>query len=672
MPLDWIRPDGSLALFSWGQTDAWDELTGPEWMAHLVGTLDHTAEPVAGIPGPAAHLIAGMRLTAAEYWRTAVQSNTLAVEGAAIYYDAGRLYAVTAGQCRLFRARGRHEIFLTEPAYSTSDSGLADHPAGAVMEQILWAQDLPRPGDVYLLAVGVESEPPQGIKEFLLESAADPAQALKYCRGILFAGIPAALEPGTTRLRDQVFRESSQRASEAIIQEKLTTRPVPPAAPQPSSEPVASVPEFQAPPDPLQNFPLPRPAAATAAAPEPPHAAAPPRIPATPTVPRTPEPEAEPAMAGASLGETRSRGWQRMAGVAALAILIGTIALLSLNRSGGLFRRAPWSTGLLSVASEPTGARVTVDGKDIGQSPLQFKLNPGKHTVEARLGDLGVDRMVFDLRPGDEARYHPKFAGEVSIANQRPGLAVYGQLDGSMADSLPVVWKDVPAGRHLVSFSGPGVLPWTAEVRVLSGQVTVYEAVPQATTNAGEVEVSSTLMTDRGATPGRGDAIRVDSRPAGRTPLKISLEAGAHSVRVDHTGFEPQIQIVDLKAGQTRYVKAEFDGAARARVDVAPPFGSPAVPLIAATFKAAHNETLHELRLYYAGPGDVVFVRRVMTQLDKARPVFAAPLPPLDDAHPQWRYYVLAIDSDFNEVPSEVLVYGKDFRPARRVASNNN
>src|SRR2546421_17021 len=82
------------------------EALGREWLAHLGATLDPNAPPVAGIPGPAAHLIAGFRLLASESWCANAPGASLSVSAAALCHDAGRLYAVTAGRCRLFRARG--------------------------------------------------------------------------------------------------------------------------------------------------------------------------------------------------------------------------------------------------------------------------------------------------------------------------------------------------------------------------------------------------------------------------------------------------------------------------------------------------------------------------------------------------------------------------------------
>jgi len=282
--------------------------------------------------------------------------------------------------------------------------------------------------------------------------------------------------------------------------------------------------------------------------------------------------------------------------------------------------------------------------------------------VEARLGDLGVDRENFTLKPGEEANFHPRFVGEVNLTNARPGMQVYAQLDGAQPDSVPLVWKEVTAGRHIVSFSGPGVLPWTAELRVASGQTTNYDAQPQPTGVEGDINISSTVVSDRGASEGMGDAVFLDTRSAGRTPLTLRVAGGVHSVRVEHRGAEPQVQLVDLKPGQERYVKAEFDGVPRARVEVAPPYGSRDLPVIAATFHPARNEALREMRLYYAGLGDLAFSARKMTLLDPNRGAYAAPLPNLDDQHPGWRYYVLAIDADYNEIASEVLVYGKEPR----------
>ena len=58
------------------------------------------------------------------------------------------------------------------------------------------------------------------------------------------------------------------------------------------------------------------------------------------------------------------------------------------------------------------------------------------------------------------------------------------------------------------------------------------------------------------------------------------------------------------------------------------------------------------------------FARRAMTLMDAQRGIYAGPLPPLDSGHPGFKYYVIVIDSDFNEIASEVLLYGRAPGPA--------
>ncbi|MBI5836603.1 MAG: PEGA domain-containing protein [Candidatus Eisenbacteria bacterium] len=693
LALEWKRTDGSLALFTWGRTALWDERNGPDWLIHLGQTVTAATEPVAGLPGPVASLIAAFRLSASEYWRFSDVDPRLAVDALAVFHDAGIVYVVAAGNCRVFRARERREIFLIEPVYSERDQGAGPIGAGENIEQVTWGQDLPRPGDVYLLAAGLESEPSQGLRDYLMDSAGDMGAALKYCRGMLLMGPDAAIleapppksiaiaagyippggraVPEDEPLRLPDFLEnlptrSTLRSSESprgaqpggVVPVSVSGSAPPPAAPIPSAAesfapPAAPLPSAAEPSAPAAQVP-----AAFEPVPPPARPASPTHEPASDS-PKRPMTRPAPTFAETQPPPEPAVGWRRYAGYAALALVVGLIAWMSLGRGWMPWRHAPWAPASLSVVTEPEGARVKVDGREVGSSPLQLEVKPGKHFVEARLGDLGVDTQTFALKAGETAQFRPRFAGQVSIGNTHPGLPLYAQLDGSTADSVPVVWKDVPAGRHLVSFSGPGVLSWTAEVRVTSGQVTTYDAQPQTTAGDGGLEVTSMVVGNQGLKESKGDAVRVDWRPAGRTPFRTRLPIGIHSVRVERAGELPQIQLIDLKAGQDRYVKVEFDGSPRARVDVAPPFGTSGYPLVAAVFHPAHRETMREMRLYYASPEQTVFVRRTMTLLDKDKGVYAAPLPALGEGRASWKYYVVAVDGDFNEIPSEVLVYGK-------------
>jgi formylglycine-generating enzyme required for sulfatase activity len=102
----------------------------------------------------------------------------------------------------------------------------------------------------------------------------------------------------------------------------------------------------------------------------------------------------------------------------------------------------PPAPGVLVVRSDPAGARVSVDGADVGEAPLEVRLEPGKaHAV--RVGKPGHEdaELTVQLRAGarheEAVRLQPQL-GEVRFAARPPDaeLLVNGEPRGRADQTL--------------------------------------------------------------------------------------------------------------------------------------------------------------------------------------------------------------------------------------------
>ncbi len=62
-------------------------------------------------------------------------------------------------------------------------------------------------------------------------------------------------------------------------------------------------------------------------------------------------------------------------------------------------RLKPW----LRITTEPAGAKVTVDGRSVGRSPLQARVLVGQRTVQAHLPGHADARQQVEIVPGEVA-----------------------------------------------------------------------------------------------------------------------------------------------------------------------------------------------------------------------------------------------------------------------------
>jgi hypothetical protein len=146
-------------------------------------------------------------------------------------------------------------------------------------------------------------------------------------------------------------------------------------------------------------------------------------------------------------------------------------------------------TGRITVRTTPAGARVTIDGKDVGKTPLTVpNLTRGTHTVRVvRDGFTTVERRVV-ITPAEPASTLTLSLARVSGATPRPapavsparqtaamlvesrptGAAVF--IDGKRVGTTPISIPSVAVGSHAVRLEMSGYKPWSASVRVVAGE----------------------------------------------------------------------------------------------------------------------------------------------------------------------------------------------------------
>jgi hypothetical protein len=145
--------------------------------------------------------------------------------------------------------------------------------------------------------------------------------------------------------------------------------------------------------------------------------------------------------------------------------------------------------GRLLVHSTPAGARVFVDGRDQGKTPLAVQdLSSGAHRVrvvrdgyapEERRISITVSRpaqsMTVALSPvrGTESRPLTaasgtvgRFFGALAVESRPPGATVF--VDGKLVGTTPMHLPSVSAGEHAVRLEREGYRRWSSSVRVVA------------------------------------------------------------------------------------------------------------------------------------------------------------------------------------------------------------
>ena len=219
------------------------------------------------------------------------------------------------------------------------------------------------------------------------------------------------------------------------------------------------------------------------------------------------------------------------------------------------------TSGSLYILSDPTNAKVVLDGVYRGNTPLTLNnlastthiveldhagYYDWKSTVEVPAG--GTKTVSGSLNPIPVSN-----VGWVYVSSSPGGASVtldgtnYGQTPGSGSLKL----NNIGTGYHTVALTLSGYQPYTTQVNVHANTVSEVSALlkpvsPQP--GVGELSVSSTPS---------GANVFIDNNFVGITPLNLkNIPVGSHVVTIRLAGYQDYETTTSVNAGATSTVSA--------------------------------------------------------------------------------------------------------------------
>ncbi|MDP6433075.1 MAG: PEGA domain-containing protein, partial [Candidatus Scalindua sp.] len=203
-------------------------------------------------------------------------------------------------------------------------------------------------------------------------------------------------------------------------------------------------------------------------------------------------------------------------------------------------------TGALVINSEPTNARIYLDGDKVGTTPNTLRyIIPGTHEVEVRMDGYEIWResieIEADVRKTLTATLRAK-SGTVTIKSKPTNAKIY--LDGKEIGNTPVTLKPV-RGIHEVEVRMDGYDTWRENVEVHADKEKTLTAALQLKT--GTILVKSEPANAK---------IYLDDKEAGKTPATLRPVCGIHTVEVRADGYEVWRQSVEVEADEEKLLIA--------------------------------------------------------------------------------------------------------------------
>ncbi|MFB3854019.1 MAG: PEGA domain-containing protein [Vicinamibacterales bacterium] len=268
-------------------------------------------------------------------------------------------------------------------------------------------------------------------------------------------------------------------------------------------------------------------------------------------------------------------GWRRwqVAALVALSVVASVETLYIVSRGLPPAKPAVLSGGRLTIASEPSGAEVSMDGKPAGRTPLTLDVRAGRHVVELSVGTRRRT-VTLSVESGSSVSHFIELpqalpeAGSLRVTTEPPGAEV--RLDGERRGVAPLVLRGLAPGPHEIVVSrGNRIIRQT--VAIESG-VTAALLVPIPAASelaAGWVTIRSAVdlhVFERNELIGISRSGRI-MLPAGRHEVEVANEAvafrAARQIDVPPGGtvvVDVEMPLTTIDVNATPWAEAWIDG----------------------------------------------------------------------------------------------------------------
>jgi hypothetical protein len=214
------------------------------------------------------------------------------------------------------------------------------------------------------------------------------------------------------------------------------------------------------------------------------------------------------------------------------------------DRGDAIVNQLTDDTGYLTIESEPPGATLSLNGKEVGKAPKQLEQMAGRWVVTAEMGKLyHPAREEVQVTAGSNQKVSLKLEpafGTLKVSSEPAGAEVW--VDGEKVGSTPYLNAQKPSGTYDVRVERENYLSWNEQVTVQDGRETAKTA--RLEQNFGGLAVSSEPL---------GAAIELNGRATREaTPHTFEvLEPGLYTVKLTREGYGDALERASVQNRQT-------------------------------------------------------------------------------------------------------------------------
>jgi formylglycine-generating enzyme required for sulfatase activity len=210
--------------------------------------------------------------------------------------------------------------------------------------------------------------------------------------------------------------------------------------------------------------------------------------------------------------------------------------------------------GTLNISSNPAGARVSVDGREVGPAPASVDLDAGVRRIELAATGLKTWQSSVVIKAGETLSIGPITLGQPDARQTVRSVPAGAQVSvgGALRGRTPVTVDLSSGANHDVVLALPGYANFTRTVFAEPGK---------------PIAIDARLDPQLGAVSVQGEPadaeVLVDGASRGRAPQSLKLTTIQHKIEVRKPGFQPFTTDVTPATGLERFVKYKLVSADR-------------------------------------------------------------------------------------------------------------
>ncbi len=201
--------------------------------------------------------------------------------------------------------------------------------------------------------------------------------------------------------------------------------------------------------------------------------------------------------------------------------------------------------GAITINSNPSGASVSLDGKDIGLTPITYNAEGGKYAIVVTKAGLEPLKDMIEvtnqrLSPSRNYNLQPLQA-QLSVSTSPQGGVL--TVNNQPVDNNARVDANT---QHTVKYEKTGFISQSKQITLAPGENRTLTF--SLSKELGQVEITASLNAK----------VSINGAPQGQTPLSLSLQALPHTVTFERDGYRSVTKTITPSAKRPVNVHADM------------------------------------------------------------------------------------------------------------------